>query len=131
MFLLDTDIVIYALKGNDKVLDNLRLHLHDPMHISTISLMELYYGACKSRLVDANMARIKALETAFPILSPGPATCEVFGKIKAGLEAEGARLDDMDVIIAAIALANNLILVTNNQKHFSRIQGLKLANWAS
>lgn len=128
--LLDTDTLIYVLKGNAKVLENLRLHLYDPMYISAISMMELYYGAYKSRMVDANLARLKAVENSFPILSPGPETCEIFGKMKAGPEAAGARLDDLDLIIAAIALTNNLILVTNNQRHFSRIQGLKLANWA-
>jgi len=130
MFLLDTDTLIYVLKGNPKVEENLRLHLHDPMFISTITMMELYYGAYKSQLVDANLAKLKALENSFPLLSTGPETCETFGKLKARLEADGTRLDDLDLIIATIALANNLILATNNQKHFSRIQGLKLTNWA-
>ena len=129
MFLLDTDTLIYVLKGKQSVVENLRNHLEDPMYISSISMMELYYGAYKSQLVDANLARLKTIENSFSILSPGPETSEIFGKTKARLETEGTRLDDLDLIIAAIALTNNLILVTNNQKHFSRIQGLKLTNW--
>lgn len=53
MFLLDTDTVIYSLKGVPTVLGNLRNHLHDPLYLSTITLMELYYGACKSQQVEA------------------------------------------------------------------------------
>lgn len=129
MFLLDTDTVIYALKGEPKVLDRLRVHLHDPLYISTITLMELYYGACKSQQIEANLAKVKTIENSFPILSPGPETTETFGRMKAGLETVGARLADLDLIIAAIALSRNLTLVTNNHKHFGRIQGLKLTNW--
>lgn len=129
MFLLDTDTVIYSLKGHTTVQKNLRLHLHDPMYLSTITMMELYYGAYKSQQVDANLAKLGTIETIFPLISPGPETTAVFGKIKATLESKGTRLDDLDLIIGAIALSRNLTLVTNNQGHFNRIQGLKLTNW--
>ncbi|MEW6593699.1 MAG: type II toxin-antitoxin system VapC family toxin [Thermodesulfobacteriota bacterium] len=130
MFLLDTDTVIYALKGHAAVLDNLREHLHDPMYLSSITMMELYYGAYKSQKVDANLAKLKTIESTFTTVPPGQETAEPFGKMKAALEDEGLRLADMDLMIAAIALTRNLTLVTNNQKHFGRIAGLKLVNWA-
>lgn len=130
MFLLDTDTVIYALKGHATVLTNLQEHLHDPMYLSTITMMELYYGAYKSQKVDANLAKLKTIESFFIILPPGPEAAEPFGKMKATLEAQGLRLADLDLIIAAAALTRNLTLVTNNHKHFGRIPGLKLANWA-
>jgi tRNA(fMet)-specific endonuclease VapC len=130
MFLLDTDTVIYALKGQAKVAENLRAHLHDPLYLSTITVMELYYGAYKSQNVDANLAKLKTIEESFTLLPPGPETVETFGKMKAILEAQGLRLADLDLIIAATALTRNLTLVTNNQRHFGRILGLKLANWA-
>jgi tRNA(fMet)-specific endonuclease VapC len=93
-------------------------------------MMELYYGAYKSQNVDANLAKLKTIESAFPLLPPGPETVEAFGKMKATLEVQGLRLADLDLIIAATALARNLTLVSNNQKHFRRIPGLKLVNWA-
>ncbi len=130
MFLLDTDTVIYALKGEATVAASLHLHLHDPMYLSTITMMELYYGAYKSQHVDANLAKLKTIEGSFTLLPPGPETVEIFGKMKATLELQGARLADLDLIIAATALTHNLTLVSNNQRHFSRIPGLKLANWA-
>ena len=58
------------------------------------------------------------------------ADAEVLGMLKAQLEREGTRLDDFDLAIAACALTHNLILVTNNTEHFSRIQGLRIENWA-
>ena len=129
MFLLDTDTVIYALKGQERVVSNLRLNLNSVLHLSTITMMELYYGAYNSRNIDANLAKLKTIENSFILLSPGQETVEVFGKLKASLEVQGLRLADMDLIIAAISLTHNLTLVTNNQKHFGRIPGLKLANW--
>jgi predicted nucleic acid-binding protein len=129
VFLLDTDTVIYALKGQERVVSNLRLNLNSVLHLSTITMMELYYGAYKSQNIDANLAKLKTIENSFILLSPGQETVEVFGKLKASLEVQGLRLADMDLIIAAISLTHNLTLVTNNQKHFGRIPGLKLANW--
>lgn len=130
MFLLDTDTVIYALKGQSRITENLRVHLHDPMYLSSITMMELYYGAYKSRNIDANLAKLKAIEVAFTLLSPGPETSEICGRLKANLEGQGLRLADLDLLIAAIALTRNLTLISNNQRHFSRIPGLKLDNWA-
>ena len=49
--------------------------------------------------------------------------------LKANLEKSGARLDDFDLIVASCAMAHNLMLVTNNVRHFQRIEGLKLTNW--
>jgi tRNA(fMet)-specific endonuclease VapC len=131
MFLLDTDIVIYALKGRTEVLANLRIHYHEPMFLSTITMMELYYGAYTSRNVDANLARLKTIETSYPLLAPGAEVVEAFGRTKASFETRGARLADLDLIIAITALSRNLTLITSNQKHFQRIPGLKLGNWAS
>ncbi|MBI9085054.1 MAG: type II toxin-antitoxin system VapC family toxin [Desulfobacterales bacterium] len=130
MYLLDTDTLIYSLKGDKVVHGHLERHVDDPMFISAVTLMELYYGAHKSQQVAGNLAKVKTIEDAFEIISPGKDTAEIFGMLKASLEFAGTPLDDFDLVIAAIALSRNLTLVTNNTRHFSRIQGLKLANWA-
>jgi predicted nucleic acid-binding protein len=130
MFLLDTDTVIYNMKGNASVRENLRQHINDSISISVITLMELYYGARKSRNVAVNLAKIKVLEQSVETLSIGLELTEIFGLLKAQLEISGNRLADFDLIIASCAMAHNLTLITNNTKHFQRIDGLKLANWA-
>jgi tRNA(fMet)-specific endonuclease VapC len=62
MFLLDTDTLIYSMKGKDAVQKNLLLHFNDPIMLNTITLMELYYVAYKSQKVTSNLAKIKTLE---------------------------------------------------------------------
>lgn len=131
MYLLDTGTIIYNLKGNRKVQENLRLHFTDIIQISIITLMELYYGAYKSHHVEPNLAKIKTLEQSLEIIPSGEEAAEIFGRLKARLESEGNRLDDFDLIIAATALTHNLVLVTNNEKHFQRIEGLKIENWCA
>jgi tRNA(fMet)-specific endonuclease VapC len=129
MYLLDTDTVIYNFKGHPAVVENLKSHLSDSVKISIISYMELYYGAYKSERVMANAARVKTLGQSIEMVPINPAVAETFGMIKAALESGGNRLDDFDLAIAATALANNMILVTNNTEHFSRIDGLRIENW--
>jgi predicted nucleic acid-binding protein len=130
MFLLDTDTIIYNLKGHEAVKKNLQHNIDAPLKISAITLMELYYGAYKSEKFSSNIVRIRTIESTFEIIPTGKESAENFGMLKASLEKSGTRLDDFDLAIASCALAHNLTLVTNNLKHFSRIEGLKVANWS-
>ena len=130
MYLLDTDIIIYNLKGHPIVQENLRQHYNDSFCLSAISLMELYYGACKSEKVESNLAKVKTIETSLAIVRAGEEVVELFGMLKAQLEAKGQRVDDFDLVIASTALSHNLILVTNNTRHFQRIEGITLENWS-
>lgn len=130
MFLLDTDTIIYNLKGNEAIGKNLQDHLEDPMKICVITLMELYFGAYQSIQIAGNLSKIRTIEHAFEILPVNSECAEIFGILKASLKKSGKTLDDFDLIIAACAMTHNLTLVTNNTKHFKRIDGLKLTNWA-
>jgi tRNA(fMet)-specific endonuclease VapC len=110
--------------------DSSRACNNDPLRISAISLLELYYGAYKSKQVTANLAKLKTLEETLDAIPVGLEVTETFGRLKSTLEKKGARLDDFDLVIASTALAYNLTLISNNTEHFSRIDGLKLDNWA-
>jgi len=129
MFLLDTDTIIFNLKGHPAVKENLRRHLNDPLKISVATCMELYYGAYKSANVTGNLAKIRTIEEAIEVIPLGSESAQIFGSLKVQMERKGTRLDDFDLSLAACALANNLTLVTNNVSHFKRIAGLKLVNW--
>src|SRR5665811_51477 len=129
--MFDTDTIVYLVKGHPEVRRNLALHLEDVVGTSAITLMELYYGAFKSRQVAGNLARIRALEKGVKIWELGREAAEVFGVLKAQLESEGNRLDDFDLAIAACGLSYDLTLVTNNEAHFGRVRGLRLENWAA
>ena len=131
MYLLDTDTVIYALKGQPDVVRNLALHADDPLGVSVITLMELYYGAFRSAQVAGNLARVRALEKALRVWDLQADAAEIFGALKAQLESDGNRLDDFDLGIAACALVHNLTLVTHNSAHFERVRGLRLDDWCA
>ena len=130
MYLLDADTIIYILKGRAAIKKNLQYHIDAPLKISVITLMELYYGAYKSEKFSSNLAKVRTLENTFEIIPTGKESAENFGMLKASLEKSGTRLDDFDLTIASCALAHNLTLVTNNLKHYSRIEGLKITNWS-
>jgi len=131
MFLLDTDTIIYSLKGNQAVKRNLQDHFEDPMKICVITLMELYFGAYRSKKMTGNLSKVRAIENAFEIVSVNSECADIFGMLKASLRKSGMSLDDFDLIIASCAMTNNLTLVTNNIKHFRRIDGLKLTDWTA
>ena len=130
MYLLDTDMIIYSLKADEAVRRNLRRHLHDPIKISAITLMELYYGAYKSKKVTNNLVKIKTIENTFEIIPVSRELVEIFGVLKSELEKFGKLLDDFDLILASTAMSHNLTIVTNNEKHFGQIDGLKMENWS-
>ena len=130
MYLLDTDTIIYNLKGNANVRKSLLNHINDSIKTSVVTIMELYYGAYKSKSVAANLAVVKTLEQSLEIIPVGLEVVHIFGLLKSQLEKSGLRLDDFDLIIASCAMAHNLILVTNNERHFRRIEGLRVENWA-
>ncbi len=129
MFLLDTDTIIHILKGNPAAEKNLRRYYHEPIKLCIITLMELYYGAYKPHKVVSNLAKIKTLENTFEILPVGQEMAEIFGEQKSRLEKMGTPLDDFDLILGCCALSHNLILVTNNTRHFKKMEGLKVTNW--
>jgi tRNA(fMet)-specific endonuclease VapC len=130
IYLIDTDVIIYSLRNNQTVHLNFQRNKAIPKAISVVTYGELVYGARKSRLTQKNLAAARRIAEIFPILDITPSVMDTFGELKALLELEGNRIDEMDLLIASTALCHNMILVTNNTKHFGRIEGLKLENWA-
>lgn len=129
-YLIDTDILIYSKKGNPIVNEWLQKNKNIPMSVSVITLGELIYGAHKSQHPQRSMITVNHIRNIFPIIELDQGIIEVFGDIKAKQEKKGECLADMDLLIAATALYMNMTLVTNNIKHFSKIDGLSLENWA-
>lgn len=115
MFLLDTDTIIYSLKGHEHVVKNLQNHFQDALKISVITLMALYYNAHKSQKIESNITKIKTLERALDIIPNHFEAAEIFGILKSKLEKRGLPIDDFDLILASTALTHKLTLVTNNE----------------
>lgn len=90
---------------------------------------ELMYGARRSANPNVALAKTEAFCRAFASVPFDDAAADVYGLIKADLFARGTPIGPHDLLIAAIALANNLTLVTHNSKEFSRVRGLQLEDW--
>lgn len=129
IYLLDTNICVYWLKGNDPIEQKILNVGWNKLFVSFMTLSELYYGVYKSQKISKNLLKIKNLEKALNVIESNPEICETFGMLKADLTKQGKMIDNADLFIAASALVSKSVLVTNNEKHFERIQGLKLENW--
>ncbi|EKD27992.1 MAG: DNA binding protein with PIN protein [uncultured bacterium] len=131
MYLLDTNICIYIINNKPiKVVNRIRKLKPNQVKLSSISLGELEYGVSKSKFRDKNRNALMDFVSAFDIVEFNHNDSEVFGLIRADLEKNGQIIGPYDMQIAAQALTRSLILVTNNTAEFSRIQSLKLENWA-
>jgi tRNA(fMet)-specific endonuclease VapC len=128
-YLIDTDVIIYSLKGNKHIQQWMVANQNIPKSISVITYGELTYGARKSQHPEKNIATVTRIAELFPIIDINRGIIELFGEIKAKLEISANRIDDMDLLIASTAIYMNMSLVTNNRKHFSGIDDLVLENW--
>ena len=96
-----------------------------------ITYAELIIGAKRSQNEQKNMLKVNHIREIYPIEELNEGVMEVFADIEAKLFDKGIRIEDMDLLIAATAIHNELTLVTNNTKHFENIPGLNLENWKS
>ena len=125
-YLLDTDWAIDYLNGNPQVrrrLDSLR---PDGIGISIISLAELYEGIVNSSNREHDERELADFLRPFPLINLNLPICRIFGMERARLRARGTPIPDMDLLIGATALRHNLTLLTNNRRHFERLQGLRI-----
>lgn len=125
--ILDSDIIIYFLNGNQKVVD--KVLTLERLTTTQINRAELLYGAYNSKKVSENLSVIGGFLSRFEVLEFDRKASEIFAKTKAKLKQNGNIVADMDLMIASIAIANNRSLITNNHKHFKRIENLVLNEW--
>ena len=130
-YLIDTDIIIFALRKDKSVLIKFEENKNIPISISMITYAELIFGAKRSQNEQQNMIKVRHIRELYPIEDLNEGVMEVFADIKAKMFNNGIRIEDMDLLIAATAIYNDLTLVTNNVKHFEKIRYLKLENWKS
>jgi len=128
-YLLDTNICIYLINGNKL----LREKVHEigvySLGVSNATLAELYFGAYNSEYTNENLQNIADFKKNLTAYPDSNQSAELFGKIKSELKNSGKMIEDFDILIASIAMANNCVLVTNNPRHFERVEGLQSENW--
>ena len=128
-YLLDTNICIYLINGNEILKKKICEIGLFSLSISNATLAELYFGAYNSQKVSANIKRIEAFKKNLNVYSDSDISAEAFGRFKSKLRVQGKIVEDFDILIASIAHANECILVTNNPDHFERIDELEIENW--
>ena len=126
-YLIDTDWVIDHLSHIERVTRRLEELAAAGLALSIISLAELYEGVYYSRdSVESEAALQRFLNSELTILGMDEETCKIFGKERGRLRAAGLLIGDCDLLIGATALRHNLTLLTNNRRHFERIEGLRM-----
>jgi tRNA(fMet)-specific endonuclease VapC len=130
MYLLDTNACIAVLNGSSQPLIA-RLQSHNPGDILLCSIVkaELIYGAYRSSRAADNLRLLDRFFKPFSSLPFSDACCGVYGRIRSDLARDGTPIGPNDLLIAATAVANDLTLVTANQREFGRVAGLAIENW--
>lgn len=129
-YMLDTNICIYAMKNKpEHVLQRLKEELDSGVCISSITLAELEYGMKHSSNPAKNEQALLRFLIPFTVLPFGAAAASEYGTIRNDLQNNGTPIGPLDMLIAAHARAENMILVTNNVREFERVPGLEVENW--
>jgi tRNA(fMet)-specific endonuclease VapC len=130
-YLIDTNICIYVMNQRPpKVIRRFRQFEPGELVLSIITVCELWYGVAKSMHRGKNQRRLEEFLIPFEILSFDETAAKAYGHLRVQLEKSAQPIGPLDLLIAAHALSRNLALVTNNEKEFRRIEGLKVENWS-
>ena len=125
---MDTDWAIDYLHKADRTVRRLEELFTNGVGLSIVSLAELYEGLARSRNPDADAEALRLFLEAVDVVPLDDATCRVFGEERARLREEGTLIGDMDILIGATAISSNVTLLTNNRRHFERMQGLNIVS---
>jgi len=125
-YVLDSDILIYFLKGEKDIIEKIISIPKDNLYITIINYTELLYGIYNSNKITQNKEKILPFLDNFKILQFDKSSSEIFAKLKAKLKKQGQIIADMDLMIASITISNKATLFTNNLKHFKRIEKLEI-----
>jgi tRNA(fMet)-specific endonuclease VapC len=128
-YILDTDISIYFLRQEQKVVERVLNTPPKDLALTIINKTELFFGAFNSTKKKKNLEAVENFTNKIHIFPFCEQSSYIFAKEKADLTKKGNIIADLDLMIASIVLANNGILITNNLKHFERIHRLKIENW--
>ena len=131
-YLLDTNICVYIIKGKSPAaMRQVQSKPPGEIAISAITLAELEYGVLRSRDRDRNRSALSEFLSPFAVLDFDPAAAIEYGRIRLSLEAKKKPIGPMDLLLAAKAKSRDLILVTNNEREFKRVEGLRVENWTN
>ena len=127
-YLLDTDIVVFFLRNNRKVYDHIRVLSPQQIFVSDVTVAELEYGNHCSGRYEENKAMLDNFLMQVNVV-PFADAIPLYAKERYRLRRSGLSIMDFDLVIACTSIVNNMIMVTNNAKHFKRVEGITIENW--
>lgn len=127
-YLLDTDICIFLLQGKFGIDSKVKEVGIQNCFVSEITIAELKYGAENSSSYQKHIQEVEKIEKLFGII-PIYGALDHYAKEKVRLQKEGALIPDFDLLIGTTSVANDLTMVTNNERHLKRVSGIQLENW--
>lgn len=128
--LLDTNICIYILNNKPPhIKKHFERYAVGEIAISSISAAELFYGVEKSKFKESNALALHAFLAHLQVLDFDTDSAAAYAKLRADLERRKELIGAMDMLIASVALANDLTLITNDSKDFKRVKNLRIENW--
>jgi tRNA(fMet)-specific endonuclease VapC len=130
-FLLDTDTCIYALKQQPHVLKRLLAQSREDIAVSVITEAELRTGAAKSTSALKTLRLVENFLRPLAVVEFNSSDAASYAQVRSKLERAGTPIGPLDTLIAAQAVARKLILVSNNEREFSRVASLRVENWTS
>ncbi len=128
-YLLDTNTCVYAIKRVPNVIDRLRRLSPDDVSVSSVTLAELWFGARKSTKPARTRARLDSFLDPIAVISFDPAAAEDYAEIRFELERSGQPIGERDLLIASVARAQGLTVVTHNTREFNRVPALAVEDW--
>jgi len=131
-YLIDTNICIYIMNRRPiEIIHKFKQFDVGEIGVSTITVSELQYGVAKSKNYRLNEQRIEEFLSPLEILPYDEIAAGIYGDIRLQLEKSGEPIGPLDLLFAAQALSRDLVLITNNEKEFKRVNNLKVENWVN
>lgn len=129
-FMLDTNTCVDLIRQrNERILRRLKRRNPDDLCVSSVTLSELEYGAAKSANPEKNRLALAEFMAPLTVAPYDDAVAPIYGQVRAELEKAGTPIGPLDTMIAAHALSLHLTVVTDNEREFRRVSGLKVQNW--
>jgi tRNA(fMet)-specific endonuclease VapC len=129
MYLLDSNTLIYSFKGQGRVREKLMAHSAKDVFLCTPVIWEILSGTLKSERPQGQLDSLRLLQQRYAMLDFDAQAMREAASVRATLELAGQPIGTVDTLIAGIALANKLTLVTHNTREFNRVPGLSIDDW--
>lgn len=128
-YLLDTDIVVFLFRNKKGIAKRLASIAPENVYISEVTVAELEYGNYCGGRYEENKVLLNNFLLCINVI-PFSEAISLYAKERYRLKSIGMGIEDFDLLIGCTSVTNNLTMVTNNVKHYSRIEGIKIENWA-